>query len=126
MFQIQHVGTVVRPYAGTPAPAERRPAPVLRLANDGIGDDRALPPWLARMRTELAPREQRETPPRPSPEERGPVPRSITRPAPVAKKRKRSIIRGPLDESARRWESARHACTVLGMLLAAYAIGLSG
>ncbi|MDA2809540.1 hypothetical protein O4J56_02710 [Nocardiopsis sp. RSe5-2] len=123
-----------RPYARTPAPAERRPAPVERLPEDGARDERALPPWLLRVHTELAPQEPNPASPRPSSEVRGPLPRQGTpvRLAPAAKKRKRLFSRGrlrrprALDESARRWENTRHACTVLGMLLTAYAIGLIG
>lgn len=123
-----------RPYARTPAPAERRPAPVVRLPEDGPRDERALPPWLARVHTELAPQTPNPVPPHPSPHAHGPLPRPRTpdRPAPLAKKRKRLTLRGrlrrpgPLDGSDRHWETTRHECTVLGMLLAAYAIGLIG
>ncbi|MDA2810318.1 hypothetical protein O4J56_06675 [Nocardiopsis sp. RSe5-2] len=121
-----------RPYAELPRPAGPRPAANLRLPAHDQGQDRALPPWLARLHTELAPQEQNAAPP----ETRHRRPLAPTNapagPSPMAKKRKRLFPRGrlrrprALTESARRWEGTRHACTVLGMLLTAYAIGLLG
>lgn len=126
-----------RPYAQMRPPSEHRPSALLRLPAHDHDDPRPLPPWLARLQNELGPQDQvepradrvsvrRATPPglrdaRPSQAPSG-APAKKRKPS-WRQRLRRSRPHLPQYTSI---ESARQACTVLGMLVTAYLLGLLG